>query len=110
MIRILRVYRHNKGWVFDDPAVGLRKEPLVMGIDRMLDTLAGPRTKEVYLTFSDQPFDHFNVELEWVSAEDSGNWYRSMSGITMGIMGWLCPALYKYFSKAPSKLFLEVVV
>lgn len=36
---VLRPYRYQGSWVFDDPAVGLEREPFVFGIDEMIDRL-----------------------------------------------------------------------
>ena len=38
-IAVLMPYRHAGTWVFDDPAVGLRREPFVAGIPEMMDQL-----------------------------------------------------------------------
>lgn len=38
-ISALYPYKHEGLWVFDDPAVGLRQESFVFGIDKMIDQL-----------------------------------------------------------------------
>ncbi|MGH8020425.1 MAG: hypothetical protein ACREIA_19505, partial [Opitutaceae bacterium] len=42
--------------------------------------------------------------LEWRREEYEGSWYFSP---TYGIEGWLCPALFKYFDKAPAKFYAK---
>ncbi|HYF34168.1 MAG TPA: DUF6717 family protein, partial [Prosthecobacter sp.] len=101
-------YRYAGQWVFDDPAVGLVREPFVAGIDTMIDVLvkdipgadAGFR-----LLFSPTPFPGYRIRLEWRREEYGGNWYYSPQ---LGIEGWLCPALFKYFDTAPKELYGQV--
>jgi hypothetical protein len=38
-INFIIPYRHEGMWVFDDPRVGLAKEPFVSGADTMIDVL-----------------------------------------------------------------------
>lgn len=100
-------YEHQGLWVFDDPAVGLVQEPFVSGadaiIDRMVEEIPDAR-KGFTLLFSAAPFPGHQVVFEWVRAEMSGNWYRSSA---LGMEGWLCPALLKYFESPPAKLYAQ---
>ncbi len=104
-ISVLFPYKHEGMWVFDDPDVGLRREPFVFGIDEMISRLvesipdadAGFR-----LLFSTTPFPGNTLKLEWRREEYGGNWYFCSQ---LGIEGWLCPALFKYFDKAPTELY-----
>ena len=34
-----------------------------------------------------------------------GNWYINQE---TGMRGWLCPAIYLYFKRAPKKLFVKI--
>ena len=46
-IGVIAPYKYEGQWVFDDPAVGLVREPFVSGIDKMIDKLVAPsRTQE----------------------------------------------------------------
>ena len=100
-------YDHKGQWVFDDPEVGLVREPFVSGadviIDKMVEQLENP-TDGFTLLFSTQPFPGFELELDWVRPELGGNWYVSNS---LGMEGWLCPALFKYFESAPPKIYAQ---
>jgi hypothetical protein len=102
---VLRPYRHQGSWVFDDESVGLSREPFVLGVDEMIDRLvaAVPNAGGGFrLLFSPRPFPGYAARLEWRREELGGNWYFSP---TYGIEGWLCPALFKYFDAAPAELF-----
>jgi hypothetical protein len=104
-IRVIIPYKYAGMWVFDDPAVGLCREPFVAGIDTMIDRLVAstPHAEEGFrLVFSATPFPGHTVKLEWRREESGGNWYFCPQ---FGIEGWLCPALFKYFDKTPRELY-----
>ena len=104
-IRVIAPYRYEGMWVFDDPAVGLHREPFVAGIDKMIDQLVVsiPNAERGFrLIFSATPFPGHTVRLEWRREETGGNWYYCPQ---FGIEGWLCPALFKYFDRAPAELY-----
>jgi hypothetical protein len=42
-INVIAPYKYNGSWVFDDPGVGLRREPFVSGADTMIEY---PRCRE----------------------------------------------------------------
>ncbi len=106
-ISIITPYRYANQWVFDDPEKGLVREALIAGIDKMIDHM----TKDIpnaslgfNLLFSPTPFPGCTLELEFSRSEMGGSWYYSRY---LGIAGWLCPALFKYFDKAPKELYAE---
>jgi hypothetical protein len=101
-------------WVFDDPAKGLINEGLVSGTDRILDNIAAkfPNGEKGFaLRFSDQAFAGVDMRFDWVRTGTGeglaegveGNWYTSKA---LGFEGWLCPALFKYFNKAPLHIYV----
>lgn len=104
-IRVIAPYKYEGMWVFDDPATGLVREAFVAGIDIMLDQLVASipdAQKGFRLIFSHAPFPGFTVRLQWRREEYGGNWYFCPQFDTEG---WLCPALFKYFAKAPAELY-----
>lgn len=107
-LRTLQPYKYNGWWVFDDPTTGLDKEPFVLDIDTMIDALVGgipDANKGFNLLFSTEEFPGYDVKLQWVREELGGNWYYCDK---VGIEGWLCPALYRYFDKAPDSIYVKV--
>jgi hypothetical protein len=107
-IGIIAPYKYEGMWVFDDPAVGLQREPFVAGIDTMIDRLVASipdADKGFRLLFSAAPFPGFTVKLEWRREEYGGNWYYAAQ---LDQEGWLCPALFKYFATAPRELYAQV--
>ncbi len=106
-ISIITPYRYANQWVFDDPSKGLVREALIAGIDKMIDkmTVDIPNAALGFnLLFSPTPFPGHTLKLEYIRPEFGGNWYYSAN---LNIEGWLCPALFKYFDKAPKELYAE---
>jgi hypothetical protein len=104
---VIAPYRYNGMWVFDDPAVGLVREPFVSGIDLMIDRLVAdiPNAAGGFrLIFSPTPFPGYTVTLQWRRTEYGGNWYYSPQ---YEMEGWLCPALFKYFKEAPREIYIR---
>ncbi len=107
-IMVIKPYRWEGMWVFDDERVGLLREPFVGGADTIIDlaiaaaAIADPANGFV-LIFSANPFPGAHMELDWVRDEMGGNVYR-----WEGQEGWLCPALLKYFDEPPLKIFAQL--
>ena len=106
-INLIAPYRYEGMWVFDDPRVGLDKEPFVSGADTMIDVFVAniPNAENGFrLLFSATPFPGYTAELGWRREEYGGNWYFSPE---FKMEGWLCPALFKYFDKAPKEIYVK---
>jgi uncharacterized protein DUF6717 len=102
---VIEPYKSNGTWVFDDPRVGLEREPFVAGMPEIIDRAVGdiPNAEAGFtLIFSANPFPGATVELEWVREEVGGHWYRWMD-----MEGWLCPALFHYFPTPPPRLYAQ---
>ena len=100
-------YRHEGMWVFDDPRVGLDKEPFVSGADILIDCLVADipnAVKGFRLLFSASPFPGYRTKLEWRREEYGGNWYFCAD---FNLEGWLCPALFKNFDTAPQEIYVK---
>jgi hypothetical protein len=107
-IHVIKPYRWSGMWVFDDPAVGLVREPFVSGIPEMIDAAVRhlPHAERGFLAlFSASPFPGAELILDRVREEMGGTWYRWRR---TGQEGWLCPALFRYFPEAPATLFVQV--
>lgn len=103
-IMTIHPYRACGMWVFDDPDKGLHKEPLVRGIDTMLDVLAGvlPESEGGFdLVFRGAEFP-YSTRFDRVQEENGWSLYRNGE---LEMEGWLCPALLKYFPEgAPEEI------
>jgi hypothetical protein len=107
-INVISPYKHHGMWVFDDPRVGLQQEPFVGGADTMIDkAVAGiPNANDGFvMVFSQQAFPGHQLKLEWRRNDGAGDWYWSSQ---LGQEGWLCPALLKYFERAPKEIYVQV--
>ena len=117
-VMTLYPYWYCGQWVFDDERTGLKEEAFVRGASEMISRLVGisyfPHVLETYrpkctafaLSFSDKPFTGHQVQLDWFSFADGGNWYTGEVG-GKEMECWLCPALFHYFDRAPLKLFAK---
>ncbi|MBS1725076.1 MAG: hypothetical protein JST51_00030 [Armatimonadetes bacterium] len=102
---VISPYKAYGIWVFDDERVGLSQEPFVGGADTILDawTKDIPDAEKGFrLVFSAEPFPGYQHEFEWRRPEMSGNVYYCAE---LEMEGWLCPALFKYFSEPPARLY-----
>jgi hypothetical protein len=113
-VLVLHPYLLIGHWVFDDARTGLKEEAFVGGMTEMITRVVasvGMRNPEkgFRLLFSDRPFVGHMVSIEKVpgGSKECGNNYR---GNILGeeMTGWLCPALYLYFTEAPDALFMRV--
>jgi hypothetical protein len=104
-IMVIKPYWDHGTWVFDDPAAGLTREPFVAGVPEMINTLVKhiPNARKGFrLTFSANPFPGYQKKFDWLREESGGNVYRMENP---DMEGWLCPALFCYFDKAPKHLY-----
>jgi len=107
-IFVIKPYKYLGLWVFDDPAVGLVKEPFVGGADTMIDVATRhiPNAAQGFVAvFSASYFPDAQIVLEWVKEEGGGNVYRWAE---KGMDGWLCPALLLYCSEPPKNLYVQL--
>ncbi|MDQ6860911.1 MAG: hypothetical protein M3032_07130 [Verrucomicrobiota bacterium] len=106
-LMVIAPYKHQGMWVFDDPNVGLNKEPFIAGIDTMIDKMTAEipdEQKGFRAVFSSAPFPGWKEKIVWRRAESGGNWYYSDH---YQMEGWLCPALFKYFPSAPKEIYVK---
>jgi hypothetical protein len=106
-ILVIAPYRYNGTWVFDDERFGLVREPFVAGVPEMIDLLVADiphADKGFRLTFSSKPFPSYDRKLTWLRGDREGNYYKLDDP---PMEGWICPALFKYYDKAPPELFVK---
>lgn len=109
-ITVIKPYKWEGQWVFDDDRVDLVKEPFVAGADTLIDLAIKRKgianaSEGFLLFFSATPFPSADLCLEWVREESGGNVYLWREE---GHEGWLCPALLKYFDAAPEKHYVQL--
>ena len=119
-IHTMHVYRHHNIWVFDNPSVGLVKEPFVAGADEVFDYIAkahcGLDTPEdnlyMDILFASTDFPGRQLWAGWVGSSVGGNDYKVLNSDFAPLINhnlWLCPALLKYYRKAPMDIYMKVV-
>ena len=105
-LMVIEPYRYAGTWVFDDRRVGLEQEPFISGIPEMIDKMVEKipnADKGFRLIFSTQPFPGHSLELVWRRSERNGNWYYCPP---LDKEGWVCPALFRYYQKAPERIYV----
>lgn len=106
---VIRPYRYHGTWVFDDDKVGLVREPFVAGMPQIIEHYVKdiPEAEKGFTAiFSDKPFPQTDLVLEKETDDMGGGWYKVKD--QEGFRGWLCPALRKYFSTHPDKIYIKV--
>jgi hypothetical protein len=106
-IMVIAPYWYNGTWVFDDPTVGLKREPFVAGVPEMIDNLVKdiPDARAGFrLTFSANPFPGHQKKLTWLRGDSNGNFYKLDDPPTEG---WSCPAMFKYYKTPPPNLYVQ---
>jgi hypothetical protein len=104
---VIHPYKWKGVWVFDDENTELVREPFVCGADVIIDEMVKniPDASHGFtLIFSGGPFPGYNATLEWRREDMRGNWYHC---VELDMEGWLCPALFKYFTDAPKKIYAQ---
>lgn len=98
-------YKYGGLWVFDDHKADIIQEPFISGADVIIEKMVQriPNAESGFtLLFSAGPFPGYHTTFEWRREEMGGNWYYSPD---IGIEGWLCPALFRYFEAAPLRIY-----
>lgn len=75
-IFVIKPYKWEGMWVFDDAKVGLVREPFVGGADTMIDVATAhiPNASQGFVAvFSAGYFPDAKIVLEWVREEGGGN-------------------------------------
>ena len=107
-ILVIFPYWWNNTWVFDDEATGLVREPFVAGIPEMITEMVKgiPDARKGFrCLFSAEKFPGSQLELKRIEGSEpsyGGTWYQKVGTKEEG---WLCPALFKYFTSAPPRLY-----
>jgi len=104
---VIEPYRAGREWRFDEPLLHLKGEPFVQGVSEMIDKMVvgiPGSDKKVRLIFSQCPFPGSQWRLDRLRGEDGGNWYFSED---YQMQGWLCPALFKFFPRAPAHIYVR---
>lgn len=111
---IIQPYRVGKVWCFDEPALGVFKEPFVGTINDMIDDMlerAGlPQGEQFTALFSADKLPSADMQLVLDQSEGkNGAWYKDVTkGGKTEDAGWLCPCLFKFFPSAPENIYVRV--
>ncbi len=104
---IIRPYKYQGHWVFDDEDRGLKREPFVGETENMFDELTDDLDGAEHgftLQFSDRPFPGWTVHLAKAREEYEG-WLYELE--KTGMQAWFGPPLLIYFPGAPESIFAQ---
>jgi hypothetical protein len=110
-LRCLVPFRWGGTWVFDDPAVGLDKEPFVVGIPELIDILLtrkGMKNVDRFrLTFSASEIPGYDEKINMrFGPIDDGTGYETQS---FGMTGFMFSrALDLYFYESPEQIYVKL--
>jgi len=105
---LIRPYRYEGCWVFDDAARNLHCEPFVDETNAVLDLLTQdiPSASAGFtLQFSARPFPGHNLVLVRLREEFQGWWYQ-VEGTEQ--QGWFGPPIHAYFQTAPERIYAKI--
>ena len=112
---VIKPYKSDGVWMFDDPAVGLVREPFVAGIPEIFEKILKRHRitgaeNGFSLLFSSERFNSNGVlhHLQRERLDEGGAWYSTVIG-DKEMEGWLCPALLKYFPSPPVQIFIAAI-
>ena len=96
-------------WVYNDSKFGVKEQPLVFGMDLILEKMLGQVEgveDRLNLVFSSIPFPGSEFSLVFVREETEGFVYCWEE---KKLQGWLSPALRNYFPEPPPKIYLQLL-
>lgn len=109
-IMLIRPYKLNGTWVFDEPRVDVQREPFVGETNKLIDAVIDPaklsqaETNGFNLIFSARPFPGYRIKVSFAREEFQGSWFRWEEG---NLECWLCAAMYYYFSESPKEIYFK---
>jgi hypothetical protein len=98
----IKPYTQGRLWFFDDFKNGLVKEPLTDGVPQVITKACQKSSlnQNIQIHFSNFEFSEFVLDFQ--KPLRNGNVYRWKKE---GLKCWFCPALFKYFSVAPKRIW-----
>ena len=94
-------------WTFTDVSVGLTDEPFMGIINQFMDDMTTDiiDAKNGFpLYFSKTKLPNTKLTLHKAGGDSSGTYY-AFEELGMQV-GWLCPALFKYFTDSPDTFYI----
>jgi len=96
-------------WVYDDPEFEVKGQPLVFGMDLILEKMVAQVNEisdQLNLVFSSIPFPGSAHCLSFIRNETEGFVYCWEEH---KFQGWFSPSLRNYFSEPPPKIYLQLL-
>ncbi len=103
------IYWENGAWRFDEPCLGIRKEPFVLGSSEIITEilhsrgLFHPQARRFRLIFSSR--SRLPYIARWVEEDDQANWCTCHE---LEMEGWPRGKLEKFFPQIPKTIYFDL--
>ena len=105
-INVLHIFKENGVWMFNDEEIGLFKEPFVSSMGDIIEMFVDGRDKfKAFISHS--PIHQGTLILQRIEDGMDGL-YRIYDNDPSSVIGWLCPALLKYFEYYPKFIYVKI--
>lgn len=107
-IHKIQLYRHNKGWSFDDMYMGVKEEALPFGFPVIIDKMINDqKITIVNFLFSAEEIPAYDTIFTKVNPEGLkiGAYYVCEK---TNLVAWFCPAFDYYLKEFPDKLYIKI--
>lgn len=107
-LMVVAPYWFQGSWVFDNPALDLDKEPLLLGDQKLIDELVSeiPDAKRGFrMIFSEKPFSCVEKGFLRIRQQKNPKWMR------LGEFSFaekFNPTFFKYFNNPPKRIFMRI--
>lgn len=103
---ILKAYKEDKEWFFDDASRDVKHEELVEGMPEIIEFFVGD-AKEAYIHFDEKWFEGC-LAAYLIDDNTSGGVVYELELEDDFMEAWLCKVFWKYFTKAPLELYVKI--
>lgn len=104
-IFLIKPYKIKDSWFFDDQKRDIYERPFAKGVNSILQGVSDDlKTERIKIIFSSSPFNGYQYSFTCMKPEESGYWYKCDQTSNNG---WLRSGLFKYFDRAPEKLYVQ---
>ena len=103
------IYWEKGAWRFDEPSLGIHKEPFVLGCPEIITEILHsrgffhPRGRKFRLRFSAR--NRLPYTATWIREDHGGNWYACPE---LDMEGWLRGKLDKFFPETPKTIYFDL--
>jgi hypothetical protein len=108
-VKQIFIYWENGAWRFDEPSLGIHKEPFVLGSSEIITEILlsrgffHPHARRFGLRFSAR--NRLPYTAQWIREDCEGSWYTCPE---LEMEGWLRGKLDKFFHETPKTIYFDL--